>query len=254
MGLFNFELDAWLAALVLAALMIIAWLIGWRIGLRRATLEKGNGVNLTDAIMGLFALLLGFTVSMSLSKHDQRRLMMVNDANCIGDFASTAALLQPKHRDAIIPAVKGYVKLLLTPVSNTSDPKLVNERLDEIARLHSNILNQVRDAIQEGTSVAVPLIVTYNSFTSSHVSRLASLRDRLPVNIVILLVASAIISTYLQGYRQGETQSQLVAPTLIMILLISTVLWVILDLNEPSRGVITVSKEPMERLLSSLGN
>ncbi|HQR06312.1 MAG TPA: hypothetical protein PLN21_05795 [Gemmatales bacterium] len=254
MGIFSFEIDAWMAALFLAILMIIAWQIGWRAGLKKTASGKASGFNLTDAIMGLFALLLGFTVSMALSKHDQRRLMMVNDANCIGDFASTAAMLKPQHRDAILRIVKDYVKLLLTQVSNPSDQKLVDQRLEEIAHVHDALLEKVRDAIQEGTPVTVPLMVTYNGLTSSQVSRLASLRDRLPGSIMLLLVLAATISTFLQGHRQGQENILSIIPTLIMILLISMVVWVILDLNQPNRGLINVSKEPLERLLMGLGN
>lgn len=252
MSLFGTEFSSWVASLILAAIMIAFWQLGWHTGKRHAGDTKAEGINVSDSIMGLFALLLGFTVSMSLSKHDQRRLMMANDANCISDFTSTAAVLKPQHRDAILPAMKNYVALLVTPVSNAADEKQVQQRLQEIEHHQETVLNLVRAAIQEGTPVAVPLMVTYNSFTSSYVSRLASLRDRLPLSVVFLLVLTGAISFFLQGYRQGEAGSKSTLPSLVMILLISLVMWVILDLNEPNRGMITVSKEPMERLLMGL--
>ncbi len=252
MNIFGVELVSWLAALCLAGLMAIAWSFGWRLGQSRAGRGHTSGVNLADAIMALFGLLLGFTVSMSLAKHDQRRAMMVNDANCIGDFSSTAAMLKPVHQTKILPVVRGYVQLLLTPLNPSNDVSEVKKRLDDIQGIHSQILALVREAVQDGNAITVPLITTYNSFTSSHVSRLASLRDRLPGSILLLLTLAAIVTMVLQGQRMGETNTREYLPSLGMIVLISLVVWVILDLNEPSRGLITVSREPLERLLAGL--
>jgi hypothetical protein len=39
----------------------------------------------------------------------------------------------------------------------------------------------------------------------------------------------------------------------LFVALVSMVVWVTLDLNQPQRGLITVSQEPLERLLSGMG-
>ena len=37
------------------------------------------------------------------------------------------------------------------------------------------------------------------------------------------------------------------------VVLVGLVVWVTLDLNQPHRGVITVSQEPLQRLLEGMG-
>ncbi len=67
-----------------------------------------------------------------------------------------------------------------------------------------------------------------------------------------LLFVSAIATTLLIGREQGIAQSSDVAGTLCFILLVSLAVYVTLDLNRPERGLIRVSQEPIERLLSSM--
>lgn len=252
MELFGLEIDSWLVASLLAVMMIAGWAFGWRRGVHNAVTGKINSNNVNDAIMALFGLLLGFTFSMSLAKHDQRRLMLVNDSNCIGDFSTCASMLKEPMRTKLLTDVKEYLKILLVPVANVGDKSAVAKRLDELQMYQNDMQNLVTQAIETSPPVTVPLISTFNGLTSSHASRLNSLRDRLPVNIVVLLAFAAIVTMVLQGQRQGEAGNRLVSPALGFILLVSMVIWVTLDLNQPNRGWITVSKEPLERVLAGL--
>jgi hypothetical protein len=44
----------------------------------------------------------------------------------------------------------------------------------------------------------------------------------------------------------------MIAGSVRFILLVSFVIFVTLDLNQPDRGLITVNQEPMQRLLSTM--
>jgi hypothetical protein len=74
----------------------------------------------------------------------------------------------------------------------------------------------------------------------------------LPANIVVLLFVSAIMSTMLVGREQGLAGRLEVAGTLSYILLMTLVVYVTLDLNQPQIGMVTVSQEPLQRLLSTM--
>jgi len=50
-----------------------------------------------DASLAVLGLLLAFTFSTALVKHDQRRLMVVADSNAIGDFYTCASLLKEQY-------------------------------------------------------------------------------------------------------------------------------------------------------------
>ena len=64
--------------------------------------------------------------------------------------------------------------------------------------------------------------------------------------------AGAIVTALLIGREQGRLNNPEIAGTLCFILLVSLTVYVTLDLNRPERGLIRVSQEPMDRLLSSM--
>lgn len=253
MELFGFEIDSWVVATSMACLMIIGWSLGWQRGVRKALTGKLNAVNVNEAILALFGLLLGFTFSMSLAKHDQRRLMLINDANCIGDFSTCASMLKEPFRGKLLADVKQYLHILVTPFPKITETAAFTRKLNDLQALQADIQALVGQAVDAGTPITVPLVNSLNGMSSSHASRLDSLRDRLPLEIVMLLSFAAIVTMVLQGQRQGEAGNKLFTPSLGFILLASMVIWVTLDLNQPNRGLINLDKEPLQRLLAGLG-
>jgi hypothetical protein len=69
---------------------------------------------------------------------------------------------------------------------------------------------------------------------------------------VALLFVSAITTTVLIGRQQGSSGSSENLGSLCFIMLVCLAIYVTLDLNQPERGIIMVSQEPLERLLSSM--
>jgi hypothetical protein len=69
----------------------------------------------------------------------------------------------------------------------------------------------------------------------------------------VLLVA-ALMATMLIGMEQGATGRRQILSTLGYVALVAMVVWVTLDLNQPRRGLITISQEPMRRLLATMGS
>jgi MFS superfamily sulfate permease-like transporter len=91
-----------------------------------------------------------------------------------------------------------------------------------------------------------------NALTSSHAARLAALRDRLPPSVVLLLVVTAVLCMIVMGWQQGASNERHPGSAIGFTVLVCMVLWVTLDLNQPQRGWITVSQEPMQQLLKGM--
>jgi hypothetical protein len=244
------NVDSWIIAVGLAVMMLLAWWGGWWRGRRHQKEEpSAPGIKFNDASIALLGLLLGFTFSMSLARHEQRRLMVVTDSNAIGDFSTCVSLLKEPVRSQLQAVLRRYIEHRLALVHTGLD----EEKLQEIQTMQNQMQALVKQAVDAGTPVTVPLVNTLNEVTSSHASRLSALRDRLPASIVALLVLTAIISMVLMGRHQGSSGNLHLGGTMGFVVLVCVTVWVILDLNQPHRGVIQVSQEPMERLLSGMG-
>ena len=249
MDLIVAEVNAWNVSLVLAAAMLVAWRIGIRMGNRLRQLGGGRQPSkFDDASMALLGLLLAFTFGISISKHDQRRMAVVSDSNAIGDFYTCATLLKEPTRTRLQALIREYAELRLRLAQGEIDNAKFENALTQFQQMQTKMTELVGQALSEGTPIAVSLTNTLNEVTSNHATRVAAIRDRLPVSIVMLLFVSSITTTMLIGREQGHSASSEVAGTLSFILLVCLAIYVTLDLNQPERGLIMVSQEPLERL------
>jgi len=253
MDLIIAQMNAWNVSLALALGMLTAWRVGIWMGERLR--RKGGGrepSKFDDASLALLGLLLAFTFGVSISKHDQRRLAVVADSNAISDFYTCATLLREPTRTKLQGVIREYTELRLRLAREHISDSELETALVQFQQMHSQMTDLVGQALTDGTPIAVSLTNTLNEVTSSHAARLAAVRDRLPISIVVLLLVSSIVTTFLIGREQGFSPSIEVTGTLCFILLVCLAIYVTLDLNQPERGLIMVSQEPLERLLSSM--
>jgi hypothetical protein len=244
-----------LAAVLLGILMAASWGVGWRAGrVRRARGGQPPEGKLDDAALALLGLLLAFTFSMALNKHDRRREAVVTDSNAIGDFYTCASLIPDPVRTRLQGVIRDYTRLRLALGTNPSpSPANIRDALVNFDAMHGRMTELVREALAGSTPIAVPLTNTLNAVTSSQAARLAALRDRIPESTVILLAVAAALTAGLVGRQQGSAPQASLAGTAAFIAIVALTVWVTLDLNHPSRGLIRVSQEPMQRLLDSMG-
>jgi|SRR5579864_377395 len=247
-------LDSWLITLLFAASMTITWYLGRRFG-RHLYPEPGEdpGMKFTDASVALLGLLLAFTFSMSLGRHDQRRLAVVAESNAIGDFYTCASLLKEPKRSQLQVVIREYAQLQLQKWHEPFDAAAEEQAIQKSQRMQAQMTEMVAQAV-EGTSIAVPLTNTLNNLTSTYASRVAAYDEGLPWSIVLLLFLSSVVPAFLIGMKQEQTRQVHLAGTFSFIVLVSLVVFVILDLNQPHRGLIHVSGQPLERVLQSLGS
>jgi hypothetical protein len=246
--------DPVLLALVFLAGMLGAWGIGWWRE-RRATPETGEdpGIKFTDAAMALLGLLLAFTFSLSLGRHDHRRAMVVAESNAIGDFYTCASLLKEPQHSRLRGVIREYARFKLELVGRLRSASDREEAIRKVQELHGHMTVIVDQALGERTSIAVPLTNTLNGVTSAHAARLAAYRERLPWSIVLLLFLGSVVPSLLMGLQQGKSPRPRLTGTVCFFLMVTLVIYVIFDLNQPGRGTIRVSQEPFERLLQSMG-
>jgi len=244
-------LDAWVIALIFAVSMFAFFLLG----IRRRRLSPAppgdSGEKFTDASMALLGLLLAFTFSMALNRYDDRRQAMVAETNAIGDLYTTATLLPEPTRSEFQTLLRNYATQRLEgrrqrALRNT--PEHVTAAARQMQATATEIVARMVD---ERTPVTVPLVNTLNNLTSTYAAYLAAYRERLPVIVLIMLFLGSAIPSFLMG-RQGATNMVHKSGPLAFGLLVTLVIYVTFDLNQPSGGLITIADEPLVELLKSM--
>ena len=252
-SIFN-DTDAWRTALTLGFAMLVAWFAGRWLGRRLRTERTEIPVSkFLDASLALLGLLLAFTFSLAIVKFDQRRLALLADSNAIGDFYTCATLLKDPVRKQLQSVVRDYTRLRVQLASGGRiSPAEFEDALERMQQMQDRMTALVDQALTAGTPISVSLTNTLNGLVSNHAARLAAIRDRLPASVVFLLLLAAVVAALLVGREQGASNETDLAGTICFIVLATFVVFVILDLNQPERGLIALNQEPMLRLLSSM--
>ena len=130
------DVDAWSMASIVAVGMVVSWLAGRSIGhrLRLETEGKAAVSKFLDASLAVLGLLLAFTFSTALVKHDQRRLMVVADSNAIGDFYTCASLLKEPLRTRLRRVIHDYAALRIDLSKRAYNRTLSKKHLSNSSR------------------------------------------------------------------------------------------------------------------------
>ena len=119
-------------ALLLAAIgiFVVALEVGYRLGVRRQVKtdepDKTHANTLHGAVLGLLALLLGFTFAMAVSRYENRKTLMIEQANAIGTAALRGQLLPQPYADRTAVLFRDYVESRLQYNAAGSDDAKVN--------------------------------------------------------------------------------------------------------------------------------
>lgn len=233
--------------LVGLAAILCASEIGYRIGERKAGRGGDNISALESAILGLLALMIGFTFAMALSRFEARRDAVLNEANAIGTTALRARLLADPHRTEALKLLREYVKIRLditqTPVSQIA----LTAVIDRSNTIQEALWQQAK-AMAAKDSGIVPtglFIQTLNEMIDSQAKRLSALHNQVPNIVLLALFGVAAIANAFAGYASGLEERRTRLPVYITGLLICAVIVLILDLDRPGAGFINVSQQPM---------
>ncbi|MBR0896152.1 hypothetical protein JQ616_14435 [Bradyrhizobium tropiciagri] len=252
LNLYQFALPTLSA--ICAALVVVSIEIGWHVGVRAKGRGGANVFALEQSLLGLLALIIGFTFFMALTRFEARREAVVNEANAIGTTALRARLLAEPYRTESVELLREYARIRVegskTGLSLIDLPAVIS-RSNEIQE--ALWLRAKAAAANEAALLPVGLfIVSLNEMIDSQGKRLAHLRNRIPNVVLLVLIVMTAISTGIAGYASGLDTERTRLPLYLIGLLLCGVVYVVLDLDRPAAGLITISQQPLFDVASSM--
>lgn len=260
MDLQSFE--AWLNRgdlLVIAAMLFAAMSAAAAIGTwlqRRAAgdegKEEGQEGYIVSAVLGLLALLMGFTFSLAVDRFEARRHLVLEEANAIGTAYLRAQLLDQPHRarmtDLLVRYTDNRIAVAKASPGSARQRRLLTTNdalLTDIWAATSAAFDSIRPAPFSSTYLdSVNLLIDLDA------SRKAARAARVPVVVFVVLFVYVIIAAAVLGYVLKGARGRVAAGVLMALLTLSLTLTI--DVNRPTLGGVTESQQPMEDLRKSL--
>ena len=243
--LYNYSLlTVFLAGL---ALIVAASEIGRFLGVRVGNQGGDNVSTLEAAVLGLLALMIGFTFAMALSRFEARRDAVLNEANAIGTTALRARLLSEPHRTEVLKLLREYVQTRLDITQRTTSQSELMAAIDRSNALQEALWQQA-EAVSAKENGMVPsglFIQTLNEMIDNQGKRLAALRNRVPNVVPLALFGIAAVASAFAGYGSGFEAKRNRLPVYTTGVVVVAVIMLILDLDRPSAGFIEISQQPM---------
>ena len=239
-------IGAWQFAAILFAGLLLMLELGRRIGVRqRARLGDTHGAGLTaveGALFALLGLIVAFTFSGAASRFDQRRALIVEEANDIGTAYLRVDLLPAEAQPAIRQKFREYADARIEVYRVLPDLNLAMSHLRRANELQGEIWKLAVAGGQSAptTTATMLLLPAVNAMIDITNTRFWSARTHPPAVIFGLLSALTLCCALFAGYGMSATSERNWLHRLGFSLVLSAAVFVIMDLEYPRFGFVRI--------------
>lgn len=238
------DMDTLLIVTILFFSMLAAVWIGYKIGLKKTKTENKNS-EISSSLLGLLALILGFTFAMAGSRYENRKDNLIDEANCIG----TALLRSDIYPDSLKNEFKKDFQAYLISRRDyyllDNDEEKLSNSLKQSAVASEKLWSRAtfyakdKDYFIHSNMMLPALNAMFDSASKSNMV----LNSKVPETIVYLLLCFSIVISFFIGYNSGLEKK--LNPKFItgFCFLVCIVIFITLDLDRPRRGLISLDTE-----------
>lgn len=231
----------------LIAILLLAGIILFnRLGVAIGNYQKKHNPNaksetvgpLESALLGLLALLLSFTFSLSAAKHDTRRSLIITEANNIETGILRADLYPDSVRKQFRKDLRQYLEARIDYYNAGEDEDKLNAARLKAVRILDGLWKKAARASRE-TPVFDrdnQMIPALNSMDDSITNRDAA-RSNVPDSIIFLLITLSLLGSFVIGYCKREKKSDWIMFSIYAMMMVFTI-YTIMDLDRPFSGFI----------------
>lgn len=253
-GAFDF-LPLWGVFVITLAIILLSIEAGFRLGRSRwqnVREEISEPLNeIVAAMLGLLALMLGFTFSLASARYDIRMALVADEANAIGTTYLRADLLPPDARAEIRRLLREYLEVRLEAARTGN----IAYGIAQSQALQTQMWARTAAIGRENPGLVVIslFIVSLNETIDLHDKRVAmGIGNRIPPTIWCGLYFIAVVSIGTMGYRTGVVGARKFLAFIPLVLTFSVSMLLIADLDRPREGLIKTNQQPLMDTLNSM--
>jgi hypothetical protein len=237
----------WVVTLLFAGLLLLTMAGGAR--LRRFVAVDPASVGSGQLIFGAFSvlsLMVGFTFSLALNRHDQRRDLLLEESNAIRALHRTLVHVEEPGRSEISAALSAYTKGRLAFVGSNllNQEDMAPARAAEREQLNQVVATvvPVSDTGVNQAQVLAAATRILDAGTRMDAVTLAHVPPRVILMLILLSTGCALVI----GISIADKLPAVWIPASLWALLLSLALFTIVDLDAPHWGSIQLDSGPLQ--------
>lgn len=246
----------WLLFIGMVIMSLLAAEVGFRIGVR--LLDRGANTGDTrmtgtvvGGMLGLVGFLMAFSIGIAIGHHGERKAMVVTEANAISVAWLRAGFLEQADTLELRKLLHDYAQLRLDAANQVITLPVAIERSEKV---HDEMWRIIERNVRQGrdSDIMFSLVESVNDVISTHSLRITAAVKRLPRILGIVLIVSTILSFSLVGVASSADRKRDTAAIFLFALVFTAVFIIMVDLDRPQEGMLTVSQTAITDLLRQI--
>jgi hypothetical protein len=249
-----FKLAPLFVALLFVALLA-ALAVGRHIKLRHVgddTEHKGTRA-VEGAVFGLLGLLIAFTFSGASNRFENRRTLIVQEANAITTAYLRLQLLPPETQPQLREEFRQYVDARVAVYRIIAIDGPVGEAIQRVDALQDEIWKTAVSASQRSSDRPAGLVLPpINAMIDITTTRAVANQTHPPAVVYGMLIVLALVCAGLAGYSMSGEQRVRRTLSIAFAAVLTATIYVIVDLEFPRAGLIRI--DAADQLLVDVRN
>jgi hypothetical protein len=241
---FLFDIDAIYIVLFLFFAMLITLIVGYKLGVKSKKISSDDS-GILASLLGLFALLIAFTFGMAGSRFENRKANLIEESNCIGTAILRSDIYPDSVKTAFRQDFEKYLDARILYFKSDRDDTTIYVSLKNSTEAAEDLWKRAsfyaknKDYFLQ-SQLMMPALNSMFDITSTTD---AVFNSSVPETIIYLLLSFSIIISFYIGFSSGFKKQIDKVFLFGFCFLTSIVIYTILDLDRPRRGVINLKKE-----------
>jgi hypothetical protein len=240
-------LPPWSIFLLTALFLLLAFEAGLRLGkiIQQRWPDKyeaGVGTKV-GAALTILALLLAFVINFSISVFNERRLLVVSEANAIGTAYLRAGYLSEPYKSESRRLLRDYLNLRLEVI----DPAKAQAAIARSEGIQDTLWKSAEELARDAPLPTVSLyILSLNEIINLHTERInAEMGFRVPLTIMLGLLGISVMTMMLIGINDGYHERNNRLALIVLVVILSLIFLLFVALDRSNVGLIRVPVNPL---------
>ena len=247
-------LSPWSLFFLIAVSLLLAFEASIRLGKKiqqrwpdKSEVGVGTEVN---AALTILALLLAFIINFSINIFNERRQLVVSEANAIGTAYLRAGYLSEPYKAKSRQLLRDYLEYRLQVI----DPTNAEVAITRSEMLQGRLWILAEDLAKNADSPSAALyILSLNEVFDLNVARLnAEVEFRVPAIMIYGMFGVSILTMVLIGINDGYHERYNRIALIVLVIILSVVFLLLIGLDRSNAGLLQVPLKPLIDLQQKL--